>query len=77
MKKFIKPSAKRQSPMKKKAGHKVSLEEMALKALKEAVSEAIKDHEKTGDPIVIYRNGKIAKVSAKDFKNKYYKNDLI
>ena len=33
------------------------------KALKEAVRNVIKDHKRTGDPILIWRNGKIAKIS--------------
>lgn len=31
---------------------------MAEEALKLAVYEAIKDHERTGDPVAIWRNGK-------------------
>ena len=36
----------------------------AEKALKQAVAETIRDHARTGDPLVIWRNGKVALVSA-------------
>jgi hypothetical protein len=41
------------------------LAKLAEQALQEAVYEAIKDHERTGDPVVIWQNGKVVKVSAK------------
>ena len=37
----------------------------AEKALREAVYETIKDHKRTGDPIVVWRNGKVVRVPAK------------
>ena len=43
--------------------HLVSVK--AEKALKEAVTETIKDHARTGDPVVIWRHGKVAWVPAK------------
>ena len=36
----------------------------AEKALKKAVAETIRDHARTGDPVVIWRKGKVALVSA-------------
>jgi hypothetical protein len=36
----------------------------ANKAIKEAVRGVIEDHKRTGRPVVIWRNGKIAKVPA-------------
>lgn len=36
----------------------------AEKALKKAVAETIRDHARTGDPVVIWRNGKVAWVPA-------------
>ena len=36
----------------------------AEKALKKAVIETIQDHARTGDPIVIWRNGKVVWVPA-------------
>lgn len=36
----------------------------AEKALKEAVRGVIEDHKRTGHPVVIWRNGKVAKVPA-------------
>lgn len=40
------------------------MEILGLEALKEAVSEVIADHKRTGDPIVIWRDGKVVKVPA-------------
>ena len=37
----------------------------AEKALKRAVAETIRDHARTGDPVVIWRDGKVAWVPAK------------
>ena len=37
----------------------------AEKALARAVAETIQDHARTGDPVVIWRHGKVALVSAK------------
>ena len=36
----------------------------AEEALKEAVAEAIADHKRTGDPIVIWKDGKVVRVPA-------------
>ena len=36
----------------------------AEKALKEAVAETIRDHYRTGDPLAIWRNGKVEWVRA-------------
>jgi len=36
----------------------------AEKALKEAVAKTIEDHRLTGDPIVIWKDGKVVKVPA-------------
>lgn len=40
----------------------------AEEALKLAVYETIKDHERTGDPLVIWRNGRVARVPAHQIK---------
>lgn len=45
-------------------GGAVSLAFRAEKALKKAVADAIADHKRTGDPIVIWRDGKVVKVPA-------------
>ena len=37
----------------------------AEKALKKAVAKTIQDHARTGDPVVIWRNGKVVWVPAK------------
>lgn len=34
----------------------------AEKALKEAVAKTIEDHRRTGDPIVVWKDGKVVKV---------------
>lgn len=56
--------------MKQKQNQIFPLAKLAEKALKEAVREVIKDHERTGDPLAIWRNGKVAYVSAKSLKRK-------
>lgn len=43
---------------------------LAEKALKEAVQDVIKDHERTRDPLVIWRNGKVVFVPAKQLRRK-------
>jgi hypothetical protein len=53
--------------MKKTPKNLELLEKQAIEALKEAVLLTIKDHAKTGDPIIIYKNGKVARVSAKRY----------
>jgi hypothetical protein len=42
----------------------------AKKALKEAVRGVLEDHKRTGRPVVIWRNGKVAKVSASQLLRK-------
>ena len=42
----------------------------AEKALKKAVAETIRDHARTGDPVVIWRNGKVVWVPAKQLLSK-------
>ena len=37
---------------------------LALEALRKAVAEAIADHKRTGDPIVIWKDGKVIRVPA-------------
>jgi len=37
----------------------------AEKALKKAVAKTIQDHARTGDPVVIWRHGRVVWVSAK------------
>jgi len=40
----------------------------AEEALKKAVAKAIADHKRTGDPIVIWRDGKVVKIPAKQIE---------
>jgi len=51
----------------KKLDRSLSGKAMAFRAeyaLKKAVARAIADHKRTGDPIVIWRNGKVVKIPA-------------
>lgn len=41
-----------------------SLQDKALAALKEAVREVVENHKRTGRPLAVWRNGKVAKISA-------------
>jgi len=43
---------------------KLPLAFLAEEAFKKGVSKAIADHKKTGDPIVIWRDGKVVKIPA-------------
>jgi len=46
----------------KKIQRKIPMEKMAEKALQEAVAEVIADHKRTGDPLIVWRDGKVAHV---------------
>ena len=46
----------------KKEYRKMSMEKMAEKALQEAVAEVIADRKRTGDPLIVWRDGKVAHV---------------
>ena len=41
-----------------------SIHAKAFKALKEAVAETIRDHYRTGDPLAIWRNGRVQWIRA-------------
>lgn len=41
-----------------------ALHKKAEQALKKAVEDTIRDHARTGDPVVIWRNGKVVQVPA-------------
>ena len=47
-----------------------SISSKAERALKEAVRDVIKDRKRTGDPVVIWRNGKVARVPASQLLRK-------
>ena len=49
---------------KKKDLSDIPLEIRAEEAMKRAVEKAIEDHRRTGDPIVIWKEGKVIKVPA-------------
>jgi len=42
---------------------RLSLKDKAFKALKEAVREVVEKHKRTGQPLAIWKNGKVALVS--------------
>lgn len=52
--------------MNEKRWAEVSLGERAEAALKKAVAKAIADHKQTGDPIAVWRDGKVMWISAED-----------
>jgi len=52
----------------KKRKQKKPLALLAEKALQEAVNEAIRDHAKTNDKVVIFKNGKVVEVSARTIR---------
>lgn len=43
---------------------KKTLQEKALRALKEAVHEVVEEHKRTGRPLAVWRNGKVLRLSA-------------
>ena len=47
----------------KRSVHLVSVK--AEKAMKEAVAKTIQDHARTGDPVAIWRNGKVVWIPAR------------
>lgn len=50
--------------IRKKKLTDIPLEVRAEEALKKAVAETIADHKRTGDPIVIWRDGRVVKIPA-------------
>jgi len=50
--------------MKKKDLSDIPIGIRAEEALKKAVADTIADHKRTGDPIVIWRDGKVVKIPA-------------
>ena len=47
---------------------RMSLLDKAEAAMKKAVREVVADHKKTGRPLVLWKNGRVVKVSAKKIK---------
>lgn len=45
--------------------NKKTLQEKAFKAFKEAIREVIEEHRRSGRPLVVWRNGKVVKISAR------------
>jgi hypothetical protein len=52
----------------KKSNEKFKLAFLAEKALKEAVREVIQDHKREGNPIAVWKNGKVVQIPAKELK---------
>ena len=52
--------------MRRKSWKPFELAYLAERALKEAVRETIRDHARTGDPLVIWQNGKVVHLPAKN-----------
>ncbi|MBI3325020.1 MAG: hypothetical protein HYZ92_07040 [Candidatus Omnitrophica bacterium] len=53
----------------KRRVHLVSVK--AEKALKKAVAKTIQEHARTGDPVVIWRDGKVVWVPAKQLRQQH------
>lgn len=49
--------------MKKRKTLRLSLSQKAEKALKEAVRKVVEDHKRTGDPLLVWQNGRVKKIS--------------
>ena len=49
-------------PKNGKKNDKIALVVMAEQALKDAVARVIEEHRITGDPIVVWKNGKVLKI---------------
>lgn len=47
---------------------RMSLQDKAEAAMKEAVREVVSRHKKTGRPLVVWKNGKTVRISAKTVK---------
>lgn len=48
----------------KRASKKPDIMQKAEKALRIAVAKTIEDHRMSGDPIVVWKNGKVVKIPA-------------
>lgn len=51
--------------MKKAKKRNLSLAQKAEKALKEAVRHLVEEHRRNGYPLVVWKNGRVAKISAR------------
>ncbi len=47
-----------------------SIVSKAEAALKRAVHKVVKEHERTGEPLIVWKNGKVARVSARQALHK-------
>jgi len=46
----------------------IKLHKKAVKAMREAVRDVVKEHRKSGIPLAVWKNGKVARISAKKIK---------
>lgn len=46
----------------------MSIQDKAKAALKEAIRQLIKQHKKTGRPLIVWRNGRVARISPESIK---------
>ncbi|MBI4115382.1 MAG: hypothetical protein HY447_02280 [Candidatus Omnitrophica bacterium] len=60
--------------MKKRKSKIWKMALLAEKALKEAVYEAFQDHARTGDPVAIWKNGRVVLVPAKQLLTRRNRN---
>ena len=54
--------------MIKNANKSLAIHKKAEKALREAVRKVVAQHKKTGIPLAIWKDGKVANVQAKDLR---------
>jgi len=52
----------------KKTRKRMSIQDKAWAAMKEAVRDVVKRHKKTGRPLAIWRDGKVVHISPYDVK---------
>jgi len=62
--------------MKKNNLKDIPIEICAEKALKKAVTDAIADHRRFGNSIVIWRDGKVVKISAYQIEIREHQADM-
>ena len=49
--------------MQKKKISRLSLSQKAEMALKEAVRKVVEEHKRTGDPLIVWQDGKVVRLS--------------
>jgi hypothetical protein len=51
-------------------GKRIDFAKLAEKAIKEAVSQVVKEHEKSGRPLHVWEDGKVVALSAKTLRKR-------